>query len=94
MSETQKNTPSVAASQCRFRAKGLFARQLVLYCVCMLTAAAVWAAVVKTADPTADLSDVLTFIGAAFGGELLLLLVKRVCTKDKTETEDETWSDC
>ena len=44
MSETQKNTPSVAASQCRFRAKGLFARQLVLYCVCMLTAAAVWAA--------------------------------------------------
>lgn len=73
--------------------KGRMARRLVCYCVGMLTAAALWAAALKTADHTAELSDVLTFIGAAFGGELLFLLVKRVCAKDKTETEDETWSD-
>lgn len=75
--------------------KGRMARVLVWYCVAILTAAAVWAAILKTRDPTAELSDVLTFIGAAFGGELLLLLVKRVFAKDKTtnEQEDETWSD-
>lgn len=62
--------------------KGRMARRLVYFCVFMLSAAAVWAAVVKTMDPTAELSDVLTFIGAAFGGELLLLLLKRVFAKD------------
>lgn len=67
--------------------KGTFARRLVIYCVSILTAAGVWAAVVKTVDRTADLSDVLTFLGAAFGGELLLLLVKRVFAKDEG-TED------
>lgn len=64
-------------------AKGKFARRLVIYCICILSAAGVWAAVVKTMDPAADLSDVLTFLGAAFGGELLLLLVKRVCAKNE-----------
>lgn len=68
--------------------KGAMARRLVCYCVAVLTAAAVWAAVVKTRTPTADLTDVLTFVGAAFGGELLLLLVKRVAAKP-TKEEDE-----
>lgn len=62
--------------------KGRMARRLVYFCVFMLSAAAVWAAILKTRDPTAELSDVLTFIGAAFGGELLLLLLKRVFAKD------------
>jgi hypothetical protein len=69
------------------------ARRLVLYCIGVLTATALWAMVSKTIalyyDRTHDLTDVLTFIGAAFGGELLLLLVKRVAAKPNTE-EDET----
>jgi len=69
--------------------KGAMARRLVYYCIAVLTAAAVWAVVVKTSNPTADLTDVLTFIGAAFGGELLLLLVKRVWAKPTNENEAE-----
>jgi hypothetical protein len=74
--------------------KGQMARRLVLYCIGLLTLAAVWAMVSKTValyyDRTLDLSDVLTFIGAAFGGELLLLLVKRVAAKPTTTEEDES----
>ena len=66
--------------------KGKMARRLVYYCLAILTATAIWAAVTKTVNPGADLTDVLTFVGAAFGGELLLLLVKRVVAKP-TETE-------
>lgn len=66
--------------------KGAMARKLVYFCIGILTLTAAWAAVVKTIAPTADLSDVLTFVGAAFGGELLFLLVKRVFAKP-TETE-------
>lgn len=77
--------------------KGQMARHLVYYCIGVLTVTAIWAAVITTAavvkGVAVELSAPLTFIGAAFGGELLLLLVKRVCAKDKTETEDETWSD-
>lgn len=74
--------------------KGAMARRLVYYCVGMLTAAGVWAAVLKSIDHMADLSDILTFIGAAFGGELLMLLLKRVFAKP-TETqreEEEPWT--
>ena len=63
------------------------ARELVYYCIRVLTATAVWAAAVKTVNPTADLSDVLTFVAAMFGGELLMLLVKRVFAKP-TEQEE------
>lgn len=79
----------------RMITKGRMARRLVYYCVGMLTATALWAMILKTVDHTVELSDILTFVGAAFGGELLLLLVKRVCAKDKTtnEMEGETWSD-
>lgn len=52
--------------------KGKMARELVYYCLWALTAALAWAMVVKTAalllDRTCDLSDVLVFAGAAFGG--------------------------
>ena len=72
--------------------KGRMARELVYYCLWMLTAVATWAMILKTAavlmDRTCDLSDVLVFAGAAFGGELLLLLLKRVFAKP-SDTNDE-----
>jgi hypothetical protein len=67
--------------------KGQMARQLVYYCIAVLTVTAVWAMVMKTIDHAIDLSDVLTFVGAAFGGELLLLAFKRVFSKP-TEQEE------
>ena len=70
--------------------KGQMARRLVYFCVTMLSVTAVWAAVLKSVDRTVDLSDVLTFVGAAFGGELLLLLIKRVFAKP-SEQEEQTY---
>ena len=69
--------------------KGAMARRLVYYCITVLTLAAVWAAALKTYDRTVDLTDVLTYVGAAFGGELLLLLCKRIFAKNKDEEETE-----
>ena len=104
MNETPKDTSSAPAEEPghlllkekakRKDPKGAMARRLVYYCVGVLTAAGVWAAVLKTLDHTAELSDVLTFVGAAFGGELLMLLLKRVFAKP-TETqqeEEEPWN--
>ena len=75
--------------------KGQMARTLVLYCVRVLTLMAIWAACLKTyavikwgETSGADLSDVLVFAGAAFGGELLLLAFKRVFAK-KNENPDD-----
>lgn len=65
--------------------KGRMARNLVHYCIGVLTIAGVWAAVVKTRTPEADLSDVLTFISVAFGGELLLLCCKRIFAKSRDQ---------
>ena len=52
----------------------------------------IWAVVLKTLcavlDWTCDLSDVLTFAGAFFGGELALLAFKRVFAKDKNDGEE------
>lgn len=59
------------------------ARALVWLCISVLVAAAVWGMVVKTISPTGDLTDVLTFIGGAFGFELLALLCKRLFAKPK-----------
>lgn len=67
--------------------KGRMARGLVYYCIAVLTAAAVWAATVKTRNPSADLADVLTFIAAAFGGELLMLLAKRIFANSEEKEE-------
>lgn len=75
-------------------AKGEMARRLVYFCIWMLTVAAVWAMAVTTVavilDREIDLSEPLTYIGAAFGGELLMLLAKRVFAKDKPSEEDAT----
>ena len=68
-------------------AKGQMARRLVYYCISLSSAVTVWAVVIKTIVPTIDLSDILTFVGATFGGELLLLMLKRIFAKP-TETEE------
>ena len=64
--------------------KGKMARELVYYCIWALTAALLL-------DRTCDLSDVLVFAGAAFGGELLLLLVKRVFAKPNDKDDGGTY---
>lgn len=72
--------------------KGRMARRLVLYCIAVLTLTLIWAVGLKTAalliEPTVsvDVSDILTFVGAAFGGELLLLAFKRVFAKPTDDT--------
>lgn len=75
--------------------KGQMARTLVLYCVRAITLMAIWAACLKTyavikwgETNGCDLSDVLVFAGAAFGGELLLLAFKRVFAKKNEDSED------
>lgn len=77
----------------RLRKQGEMARRLVYYCIGVLTATAVWAAVITTMAAVQgwmiDLNAVLTYIGAAFGGELLMLLCKRVLAKP-TDPADET----
>ncbi len=70
-------------------AKGEMARTIVLYCIRALTLTLIWAAVLKTAgvilDRAVELSDVLTFAAAAFGGELLLLAFKRIFAKKEED---------
>ena len=75
--------------------KGQMARTLVLYCVRVITLIAVWAVALKTyavikwgETSGCDLSDVLGFVGVAFGGELLLLAFKRVFAKKNEDSED------
>lgn len=73
-------------------AKGQMARTLVIYCVRVITLIAIWAVCIKTYAVfkygATDISDVLIFAAAAFGGELLLLAFKRVFAK-KNENPDE-----
>lgn len=75
--------------------KSEMARTLVLYCVRAITLTSIWAACLKTyavikwgETSGCDLSDVLGFVGAAFGGELLLLAFKRVFAKKNEDSED------
>ena len=70
--------------------QGQMARSLVWICVSVLLAAAAWGMVVKTISPMSDLTDVLTFVGGAFGFELLALLCKRLFAKpNEKEEQDE-----
>lgn len=76
---------------CRLK-KGRMARKLVCFCISVLTLTLMWAMALKTvalfnAQMTVDVSDVLTFTAAAFGGELLLLAFKRIFAKPN-EKED------
>lgn len=75
--------------------KGQMARRLVYFCIGVMAATAIWGMALKTASVftgnPVDLADVLTFVGAAFGGELLMLLAKRIFAKPNNQegTEDE-----
>lgn len=75
--------------------KSEMSKTIVLYCIKAITLIAVWAIVLKTyavikwgETSGYDLSDVLVFAGAAFGGELLLLAFKRVFAKKNEDSED------
>lgn len=73
--------------------KGKMARRLVCFCISVLTFTLMWAMVLKTvalfnSQMTVDVSDVLTFTGAAFGGELLLLAFKRVFAKPNNKGDN------
>ena len=75
--------------------KSEMSKTIVLYCIKAITLIAVWAACLKTyavikwgETNGCDLSDVLGFVGAAFGGELLLLAFKRVFAKKNEDSED------
>lgn len=63
-------------------------RTIVIHCVNAMTAVLAWAVLLKTAGAAfgwaVELSDVLTFTAAAFGGELLLLAFKRIFAKEDT----------
>jgi hypothetical protein len=71
--------------------KGEMSRTIVVYCIRVLFGTLVWAISLKTLGAalgwTVDLSDVLTFAGGAFGGELLLLAFKRIFTKKNEDLE-------
>ena len=76
-------------------AKGEMSRTIVIYCLRLLTLVMIWAACLKTYAVIrwgetigCDLSDVLGFVGVAFGGELLLLAFKRVFAKKNENSED------
>ena len=76
--------------------KGRMARRLVYFCIAVLTFVLIWAMVLKTVaffntSIVVDVSDVLTFTGAAFGGELLLLAFKRVFSKPKKQEEENEY---
>lgn len=90
--ERRTGGASPSPTKKRMVSKGRMARRLVYYCVGVLSVTALWAAVVVTIavaqDTMVDLSAVLTFIGGAFGGELLLLLLKRVFAKDISKPEE------
>lgn len=71
------------------RKKGRMARTLVWLCVGALFITLVWAEVVTTVatmrGEIVDLSATLTFAASVFGGELLLLLLKRLFAKNIEE---------
>ena len=71
--------------------KGEMSRTIVVYCIRTMTLLLVWAVVMTTLASVfgwmVDISPVLTFAGAFFGGELTLLAFKRIFAKDDKEAE-------
>lgn len=72
--------------------KGEMSKTIVVFCIRTLALILVWAVALKTLSAIfswgVDLSDVLTFTAAAFGGELLLLAFKRVFAKKGNSDSD------
>lgn len=71
--------------------KGEMSRTIVVYCIKALTLTLIWAVALETIavlfSLEIDLTAVLTFAAAAFGGELLLLAFKRVFAKKNEPIE-------
>lgn len=67
--------------------KGEMSRTIVVLCIRIMIWVLVWAAALKTLGAifgwVVDLSDILTFSGGFFGGELVLLAFKRIFAKDR-----------
>lgn len=68
--------------------KGKMARQIVCYCLVILTITLIWAIVMKTTNSYIDLSDILTFTSVVFGGELLMCVIKRIFAKPNEDNND------
>lgn len=72
--------------------KGEMSRTIIIYCIRVMTYTLIWACILKTIsvifNMNVDLSDILTFAGAAFGGELLLLAFKRIFAKKNDNDND------
>lgn len=75
--------------------RGELSRTLVLYCVRVMTITLFWAGALKTAGAVfgwvVELTDVLTFAGGTFGGELLLLAFKRIFAKPNDNENGGTY---
>ena len=67
--------------------QGQMSRMLVYFCIAVLTIVAAWAMIVKLKFGY-DLSDVLTFVAAVFGGELLMLCLKRIFAAPRDDMND------
>ena len=67
-------------------AKGEMSRTIVVYSIRVLTAVLIWAVLMTVLSAVfgwmINLSPVLTFAAAAFGGELTLLAFKRIFAKE------------
>lgn len=70
-------------------AKGEMARTIVLYCIRVMTLVLIWSVVITSFSAVfhwdIDISPVLNFTAATFGGELILLAFKRICAKKGEE---------
>ena len=70
------------------RRKGIFSRIIVSYCIGMITGLSVWAFGILQSTGY-DASGILGVSAGVFGGELLLLCVKRILAKDRGNSEEE-----
>lgn len=70
-------------------AKGEMARTIVLYCIRVMTLVLIWSVVIISFSAVfhwgIDISPVLNFTAATFGGELILLAFKRIFAKKGEE---------
>ena len=70
-------------------AKGEMARTIVLYCIWVMTLVLIWSVVITSFSAVfhwgIDISPVLNFTAATFGGELILLAFKRIFAKKGEE---------
>lgn len=70
-------------------AKGEMARTIVLYCIRVMTLVLIWSVVITSFAAVfhwdIDISPVLNFTAATFGGELILLAFKRIFAKKGEE---------